>query len=103
MSGEATTNSIILQSRLTASDTLTEGDLYGTHGVGKFEIDINPQFANPISTEWLTAMPENDFVLKDQSRPTEAWINLLLSAQIWQRLHFLDYQRNGNLQNASGS
>ena len=64
MSGEATSTSIILQSRLTVSDTLIDGDLPGKSGVGSFQIDSDPEFDNPISSGFIEALPENDFIIK---------------------------------------
>jgi alkaline phosphatase/alkaline phosphatase D len=64
MSGEATSTSIILQSRLTVSDTLINGDLPGKPGIGEFQIDANSEFENPISSDFIEALPENDFILK---------------------------------------
>ena len=64
MSGEATSTSIILQSRLTVSDTLVDGDLMGELGVGTFQIDIDSLFGNPISSDYVKASPENDFIIK---------------------------------------
>ena len=39
IAGEVTSTSVILQSRLTASDTLNDGDLAGKRGVGMFQVD----------------------------------------------------------------
>ena len=46
MSGEAAENSIILQARLTANDTLTSGDVSGYPGVGRFEISEKQNFSS---------------------------------------------------------
>lgn len=64
MSGEATPTSVILQARLTISDTLTNGDLPGKLGIGKFQIDIDSTFSSPIYTDFMEALPENDFIIK---------------------------------------
>lgn len=64
MSGEATSTSIILQSRLTVSDSLANGDLAGVQGIGKFQIDIKSTFDDPIITDWIEAVPEQDFIVK---------------------------------------
>jgi alkaline phosphatase/alkaline phosphatase D len=64
MSGEITTNSVILQTRLTVADTLINNDLPGIHGFARFELSTNKNFTNPIQTEFLEAIPENDFIVK---------------------------------------
>ncbi len=64
MSGEPTDRSIILQSRLTATDTLVNGDVPGISGIGRFEIADNEQFENSRLSSWLTAEEENDYILK---------------------------------------
>lgn len=64
MSGEATSTSIILQSRLTVSDSLTHGDLAGVQGIGKFQIDLERTFDDPITSDWIEAVPEQDFIVK---------------------------------------
>lgn len=64
MSGEVTSTSAILQSRLTASDTLVGGDIQGKLGVARFEIGENDTFENALSSDYLDALPENDFIVK---------------------------------------
>ena len=64
MSGEATSSSIILQSRLTAADTLIDGDLPGKLGMAMFQIAEDSSFSDPINSEFMTALPENDFIIK---------------------------------------
>lgn len=66
LAGEASDTSVILQTRLTASEGLVEGDVPGTHGVGRFEISPSPNFQNSKLTDWVTATGENDFILKVQ-------------------------------------
>jgi alkaline phosphatase D len=66
MSGEATSSSIILQSRLTVGDTLINGDLPGKPGTGIFQIAEGSNFGNPISSTLITALPENDFIIKEK-------------------------------------
>ena len=66
MSGEITATSAILQSRLTATDTLVNNDLPGIHGFAKFEISDNAEFKNSIHTELLEAIPNYDFVIKNK-------------------------------------
>lgn len=64
MAGEATDNSIILQSRLTASDTLLSGDVPGHKGVAQFEISESPTFANAKLSGWMQADSLSDFIVK---------------------------------------
>ena len=64
MSGEATEKSIILQARLTASDSLVNGDIPGMIGVGRFEISLNENFEDPQFSDWLMADSLNDYILK---------------------------------------
>ena len=64
MVGEVTQTSAILQSRLTASTQLVDGDVRGAAGVGRFEVADNNRFRNPIVTEWMRATAANDFILK---------------------------------------
>jgi alkaline phosphatase D len=65
MSGEVTQTSVILQSRLTATASPEGGDVPGIAGDGKFELSTNPKFGRQIiSTAWLKAAPETDFILK---------------------------------------
>ncbi|MFY0689286.1 MAG: alkaline phosphatase D family protein [Cyclobacteriaceae bacterium] len=64
MSGEATATSIILQSRLTSSDSMINGDLAGVPGQGRFEISQHETFDNSISSDWITAAAEYDHIVK---------------------------------------
>lgn len=64
MAGEVTTSSVILQSRLTATPGLTDGDVPGAPGWGKFQISESADFVSPRDTAWLEASAANDFILK---------------------------------------
>lgn len=64
MSGEPTSASIILQSRLTGSDTLVDGDIPGKAGMGKFEISENENYEDAQFSELLIADSISDFILK---------------------------------------
>lgn len=64
MSGEATSTSIILQSRLTISDSLINGYLDGIPGHGRFEISPKSTFEKPLVSNWVDAVQENDFIVK---------------------------------------
>ena len=64
MAGEVTATSVILQSRLTRGAALVEGDLPGNPGVARFELSAAEDFADPRLTEWMAALPQNDYVVK---------------------------------------
>jgi len=69
MAGEVTSSSVILQSRLTtggAPDPVWpfEADVPGAPGVARFELSTDPDFAGSFTTDWLTATPEYDFIVK---------------------------------------
>ena len=64
MAGEVTATSVILQSRLTASEGLRDGDVPGAAAVACFEISANTNFAGAQRTAWLKAEAERDFVVR---------------------------------------
>lgn len=64
MAGEVSESSAILQSRLTASKGLVEGDVPGAAGFGQFEYATNDQFENSKETDLLNAKADYDFILK---------------------------------------
>ena len=64
MSGEIDTSSVILQARLTISDTLVDGYLPGVNGQGQFEISKSESFTNELKSEWIEAVAQNDFIIK---------------------------------------
>lgn len=64
MAGEVDTDSVILQSRLTASTLDQNGDVPGRAGVGRFELSTDKEFASSIYTDWMQAEPAHDFILK---------------------------------------
>jgi alkaline phosphatase/alkaline phosphatase D len=66
MAGEATESSVILQSRLTATDTLVNGDIQGLQGVARFLISVNQSFDESIISDWITADSTYDFIVKYQ-------------------------------------
>ncbi len=72
MAGEATTSSIILQSRLTSNDTLVNGDIPGAPGFGRFELSQNESFDQSQFSDWLEADSVYDCILKykfDELKP----------------------------------
>lgn len=64
MTGEVTTTSAIVQTRLTTTDRNVNGDVPGAEGMARFEIADNLDFQNSRFTPWQTAAPENDFIVK---------------------------------------
>jgi alkaline phosphatase D len=64
MAGEVTTTSVILQTRLTSVNRLTDGDVPGAPGTARFEFSTSEDFRDSQRTEWLRAAPEHDFVVK---------------------------------------
>jgi len=86
MAGEATATSIILQARLTREAELVRGYLPGQAGLGRFEIDTDPEFQNSTISGQLMALPGNDFILKHQfanlEPGTRYYYRLLLGADV---------------------
>jgi len=64
MAGEVTESGVILQSRLTAVEELTDGDVPGARGWGRFEVSENGDFSGSRFTEWVEAVAENDLIIK---------------------------------------
>ncbi|MHC4994391.1 MAG: alkaline phosphatase D family protein [Planctomycetota bacterium] len=64
MAGEATADSVILQSRLTGNKLLPNGDVPGANGVARFLVAKQATFRRPIKTEWITADPDYDYIIK---------------------------------------
>ena len=65
MSGEVTSTSVILQSRLTQRPFLVDGDLPGVKGVGRFEVSMDRDFQSiERKTKWISASIANDYIIK---------------------------------------
>ena len=64
MAGEVSTSSVILQSRLTASESAIDEDVQGIAGTARFELARNAEFGDSVATAWLQAVPEYDFIVK---------------------------------------
>jgi alkaline phosphatase/alkaline phosphatase D len=64
MAGEATQSSVILQSRLTATTLVEDGDVSGAEGWGAFEISDRVDFADSHMTDWQQATAESDYLIK---------------------------------------
>ena len=64
IAGEVTTNSVILQSRLTASERPVDGDLPGAPGFAQFEVSTTSDFESSIATDWMAATADSDYIVK---------------------------------------
>lgn len=65
--GEVTANSVLLQTRLTATADLdASGDIPGARGVGCFEYATNPSFKSSKRTRWASAIPDLDFIVRSK-------------------------------------
>ncbi|KLU06938.1 Alkaline phosphatase [Rhodopirellula islandica] len=65
MSGEVTSTSVLLQTRLTTQEGLDEtGDLPGQTGTVRFEWSTSPNFESSQSSEPLSANRDNDFIAR---------------------------------------
>jgi alkaline phosphatase D len=64
MVGEVTRTSAILQSRLTASKELVDGDVSGVAGVARFEYSTDKGFKESRKTNWIKADASYDFIVK---------------------------------------
>jgi alkaline phosphatase D len=76
MAGEVTATTALLQTRLTAVEVLTNGQIPGADGGGYFEIATDPEFSNPRRTPWLAATAGSDFILRariDGLRPSTTY------------------------------
>jgi len=67
LSGEVSESSVLLQTRLTESDSLNEdGDLPGTTGVVKFEWSASEDFTPSSMTPFARAQGEQDFIVRQE-------------------------------------
>lgn len=82
MTGEVTTNSAIIQTRLTATDRNVQGDVPGAPGVVRFEYSQTPDFHDARSTPWQMAEPDSDFIVKAVLR------GLKPATRYYYRVHF---------------
>ena len=64
MVGEVSQTSAILQTRLTASEKLVDGDVLGAPGFARFEIGITRELKEAKRTPWLKSLAHNDFIVK---------------------------------------
>ena len=64
MVGEVTSESAILQSRLTLPYLDEHGDALPASGIARFEISEDAEFADPATTEWFPTTPERDGIVK---------------------------------------
>lgn len=82
MAGEVTQNSIILQTRLTATNGLVEGDLTGKAGYARFEWSTDTDFKSIAISNWQAAKAENDFIVKKRLK------GLAPATQYWYRVRY---------------
>ncbi|MDG2170904.1 MAG: PhoD-like phosphatase N-terminal domain-containing protein, partial [Opitutales bacterium] len=64
LAGEITDRQAILQARLTADTKLTDWELAGASGWGRFEYSEYPNFKNSTFTPWEKTVEKRDFILK---------------------------------------
>ena len=64
MTGEVSTTSAIVQTRLTSVDRNVDGDVPGAPGVVRFEYADNGQFERSRLTPWDSARAESDYIVK---------------------------------------
>src|SRR5690606_32641728 len=69
MAGTPGVDSVLLQSRLTASSSLTERrDVPGAHGVARFVVDEGTNGSDRTVTPWLKAEPASDYIVRHHLR-----------------------------------
>ena len=64
MTGEVTSNSAIVQTRLTAVDRNVDGNVPGAVGVARFEYATDREFQSSQMTPWQSSRPETDYIIK---------------------------------------
>jgi alkaline phosphatase D len=82
MAGEVSTNSAIVQTRLTSVDRSVDGDVPGAVGVARFEYAPNSRFESSQLTPWMTSRSEDDYIIKAVLR------NLKPAIQYYYRVHY---------------
>ena len=89
MAGEATSTSVILQSRLTVSDTLIDGILPGKEGVARFQIAKDSSFSLPLYSNFYEATADNDFIIKQKIEGLEPGTDYFYRLQFGSSQHSL--------------
>lgn len=64
MAGEVTADSVILQTRITASQSPVDGDMPGYKAAACFEFADNRDFNKSIRTSWQQTQPESDYIIQ---------------------------------------
>ncbi len=64
MAGEVSTNSAIVQTRLTSVDRNVDGDVPGAVGVARFEYATNNRFEPSHLTPWTTPQRDDDYIVR---------------------------------------
>lgn len=72
MVGEVTTHSVLLQARISRSDTFIDHDLPGAYGLGIFQLTTDSTFTRVLTSDTLYALPKNDFLLKTKMEGLQA-------------------------------
>ncbi|MDP6445325.1 MAG: alkaline phosphatase D family protein [Pirellulaceae bacterium] len=64
MTGEVTSNSAIVQTRLTSVDRNVDGDVPGAVGVARFEYGVDRRFRSSQMTPWQSSRAATDYIVK---------------------------------------
>lgn len=64
LTGEVTAHSVILQARLTSAHPSSSSVREGTPGIGMFQLATDSAFEVPMSSKWLEAKADHDFIVK---------------------------------------
>ena len=73
MTGEVTSNSAIVQTRLTAVDRNVNGDVLGAAGVARFEYAADRSFQSSQMTPWQSSRPARDYIIKAVLMGGRSW------------------------------
>jgi alkaline phosphatase D len=82
--GELTSQSVILQSRLTEGARELNGEVNGASGVARFEVSRSTEFKPSIKTDWLNAKKYDDYIVKtlvDKLKPNTRYYYRLIYGQ----------------------
>ncbi len=81
LSGELTSNSILLQCRFAISDTLINYDMPGTEGLSCFQISEDSLFQTLVETNWLESSSKNDFIVKSMVKDLQPGVRYFYRAK----------------------
>ena len=88
MTGEVSSTSAIVQTRLTSVDRNVEGDVPGASGVVRFEYADNKRFQQSQFTAWNSAVDASDYIVKAVLR------NLKSDKRYYYRVHYGTDRKN---------